>query len=440
MVLRHVGRILLRSDISYLISGIGKSPRYQTYFYPPCEAMYCSNPEHFLQTIVETNKRAGVDDDLIDLIESYAALRLARNREIDFFNGARPVAQNDYVLTSFLARNTDLDERTKSFLTAYFQEMRDARLTCVLNRTHLASMLGTSLTELYQLTRNPGRHYHIFHIGKSDGKKREIQAPVAKLKTVQRKILDTILHPVPLNNHAEGFRPGRSIVSNAGHHMGNTIVLKMDLHQFFPSISSHRVHGMFASLGYPRQVARLLSDLSCLNDALPTGAPTSPAIANILCRRLDKRFVNLGRKTGFSYSRYADDLTISGNEEHIVKMIPFYREIIDQEGFRMNEGKLRILRSGKRQTVTGLVVNEKPNISKNTRKMLRAVLHNCRQGDIHQQRVRWVTEHKRLPADIYYSTDSFKRALLANIHFVKMVNPTEGHKLLSSYYAVQWPV
>jgi len=402
--------------------------------------MHCSNPEHFIRTIVETNRRAGIDDDLIDLIESYAVLRLARNREVDFFNGAKSTAKHNHELESFLVRNSHLDEETKNFLVAYFQEMRDARLTCVLNLAHLANLLQTSLTELEQMAKSPEKYYQIFHIGKPGGKKREIQAPATKLKDVQRKILDTILHPIPLNDYAEGFRPKRSIVTNALHHTGNTIVLKMDLHQFFPSISLCRVRGMFISLGYPRNVACLLSKISCFNNVLPTGAPTSPAISNILCRRLDKRFVNLGKKTGFSYSRYADDLTISGNEEHIVKMIPFYREIINQEGFRINERKFRILRNGKRQTVTGLVVNEKPNISKNKRKMLRAVLHNCRQGNIDQQHARWVYEYKRFPTHKFYSVDNFRRSLLANIHFVKMVNPNEGSKLLSSYYAVQWPV
>jgi retron-type reverse transcriptase len=172
---------------------------------------------------------------------------------------------------------------------------------------------------------------------------------------------------------------------------------------------------------------------------LPTGAPTSPAIANIICRKLDKRFANLGKKVGFAYSRYADDLTFSSVDSQLMRMIPFFKEIIAEEGFQLNESKLRILRNGRRQTVTGVVVNEKPNISKNERKMLRAVLNNCNQGDIYSQKNKWASHQKRLPPGIPYSLDDFRRSLLAKIHFVKMVNPPAGQKLLSSYYSISWP-
>lgn len=347
--------------------------------------MQCSETTTFLQNLVTVNQAAGVDPEVVDLIESYAALRMAHNREIDFYNAARPISHGDKDLQEFIRKNSHLDEGAKNFITAYWQEMKAARLCCIFSCAHLAHLLKTPLEQLYSLSRDRGKNYHIFTIKKSSGADREIQAPNRKLKTVQRNILDTVLHQVPLNNHAEGFRKKRSIITNAVHHVNNRVLVKLDIQDFFPTISFQRVKGMYLQLGYPRQVATLLSGLATHQGKLPTGAPTSPAIANIISRKLDKRFVNLGRKTGFTYSRYADDMTISGNEEKIVKMIPFFKEIIKDEGFAVNERKIRIMRCGRRQRVTGVVVNQKPNIARQEIKKLRAVLHNCKRGNLNDQ-------------------------------------------------------
>lgn len=399
----------------------------------------CTENSIFLRNLVEVNQRAGVDPEVLDLIESYASLRLAHNHEVDFYNSARPVSEKDQALRAFLEKNKGLDKRTKNFLVAYYQELKDRRLCCIFSSDHLAHLLQTSLPRLHALTRD-NRNYHIFTIKKSNGTDRKIQAPNKQLKAVQRKILYTILHRVPLNKYAEGFRKRRSILTNARHHVNKKIIVKLDIRDFFPTIDSNRVFGMYLQLGYPRRVAQLLTDLSTVKKRLPTGAPTSPAIANIISRRLDKRFVNLGLKTDFTYSRYADDITISSDTDNILKMIPFFKEIIQDEGFAVNEGKLRILRSGSRQSVTGVVVNEKPNITRREIKKLRAVLHNSKHGNLYEQAAVWAMREKGLRSYRSYSVRNFYQSLLAKIHFVRMINEKAGNTLLTEFYRIPWPV
>ena len=253
---------------------------------------------------------------------------------------------------------------------------------------------------------------------------------------MQRKINEHLLQNVPLNNQAEGFRKKRSIVTNALHHLDKKILIKMDLRDFFTSIDFKRVFEMFCSLGYPRQVALLLTNLSTHNRILPTGAPTSPAISNIISRRLDKRFVRLGEKNNFNYSRYADDLAISSSEEKIVKMIPFFKKIIVDEGFEVNEDKLRILRNGRRQKVTGIVVNQKANIDRRDIRKIRAVLHNCKQDGIRGQATLWAEKEKQMRHPRLYTAKEFKKSMGARINFIKMVNPEVGDKLLTEFHTI----
>lgn len=401
--------------------------------------MQCPHKAAFLKTLVTVNQRAGVDPEVVDLIESFALLRLANNRDINFYTAARPISAGDAMLQIFLQKNLHLDERAKNFVTAYWQEMKASRLCCIFSCAHLADLLQTPLDLLHSLSRDQEKNYHIFTINKSSGADRKIQAPTQKLKAVQRKILDTVLHNVPLNQHAEGFRKRRSILTNAMHHVNHRVLVKLDIQDFFPTISYKRVKGMYLRLGYPRQVATLLSGLATHQGMLPTGAPTSPAIANIISRKLDKRFVNLGRTTGFSYSRYADDMTISGNDEKIVRMIPFFRQIIQEEGFALNERKIRIMRSGRQQAVTGVVVNKKPNIDRREIKKLRAVLYNCRHRSLKEQATFWAKKEKGMPFPRTYSITDFSRSLQAKIHFLKMVNPPIGETLLTEFHSIAWP-
>jgi RNA-directed DNA polymerase len=388
----------------------------------------CRNKGEFIENLRRINERAGVEPEIIDLIEAYAGLMLDEDKEVRFFDNR--IRVKDRKLQEFLLKNRHLDQRALNFLASYYLEMKRRGLRCVFTKSHLAHLLTVSPERLHWLADDTRGHYTCFSVKKRDGGAREIFAPKPDLKMVQRQLLDDLLHRVRLNSHAEGFRKRRSILTNAKRHIGKNAVIKMDVKNFFPSITFARVLGMFVSLGYPRQVALLLTRLVTHKGRLPIGAPTSPAISNIVCRRLDRRFSRLGEKAGFDYSRYADDITISSNNKDVNNMIPFFKEILREEGFEVNEAKMRILRSGGRQKITGIVVNKKPNLDKNEIRKLRAVIYNCSHKDLRHEAKRWAEHEKCLNNPRSYSLREFQSSLRGKIHFVRMVNPETGKRLL----------
>jgi len=226
--------------------------------------------------------------------------------------------------------------------------------------------------------------YSSFTIKKASGKTREIRAPEFPLKYIQRQIYDNILAPVKLHPACHGFCKGRSTITNAYAHTAKEVVINIDLQDFFPSISAGRVYGIFKSLGYDTAECGLLTRITTLDGVLPQGAPTSPALANLTCRRLDSRLSGLAKRTEASYSRYADDITFSGNG-NIISLLPLIRRIIEGEGFNIAEEKKRITRQGNRQEVTGLTVNEEVSIPRKRRRLLRAAMHNLK----NDKKVHW---------------------------------------------------
>jgi RNA-directed DNA polymerase len=274
-----------------------------------------------------------------------------------------------------------------------------------------------------------GAPYVEFTVPKADGSERRIAAPRARLKQVQRVILDQILALLPVHDACQGFVPGRSIVTNAAPHRGAAVLLKMDLRDFFPTVHYRRAQGFFQRIGYGEEVAATLAGLvthrPVLADGsvgwpgvLPQGAPTSPALANLVCRRLDARLAGLARKSGGVYTRYADDLTFSFAAEPAVDLGRFawwVDQICGQEGFVENTRKRRILRRGNQQRVTGVVVNDKLSVPRGARRRFRAILENCRRHGLASQ------AHGR---------DDFADYLRGFAAYVQMVQPDLGARLV----------
>lgn len=240
-----------------------------------------------------------------------------------------------------------------------------------------------------------GSGYVEFDVPKATGGERRIAAPRAPLRKAQRVILDQILAKVPAHDAAHGFVRGRSTVTNAKPHVGRAIVMKLDLVDFFPSVHYRRVLGLFEGLGYATEVAAALAGVCTwrpkLADGtvawpgvLPQGAPTSPAITNLVCRRLDARLSALAKKMGGTYTRYADDLTFSfpAEPERIGRFLWWVDQIALQEGFVENTKKRRVLRRSSQQRVTGVVVNEHPAIPRKDRRRIKAVLANVKKNGL----------------------------------------------------------
>jgi RNA-directed DNA polymerase len=234
-----------------------------------------------------------------------------------------------------------------------------------------------------------------------------ICAPSTQLRWVQRQILRKILDKVSVHSAAHGFVTGRSTVTNATIHQEAEIILKFDLQDFFPTIHANRVIGLFARLGYflgngrfntsdySENVAATLARLWTYSNApkrfgfghAPQGAPTSPAISNIICRGLDARLEGLAHSCNGNYTRYADDLTFSfaSAELNVGRFRWWVDQICHQEGFIVNQPKFRAIRRSQRQSITGIVVNDGLRVPRPQRRRFRAMLHNCRKHGIESQ-------------------------------------------------------
>ena len=291
----------------------------------------------------------------------------------------------------------------------------------------------------------PLRTYRHRWIAKPNGRSRLLEIPKTVLKLLQRKILAEVLNPIPPHASAHGFRPGRSIITNAAPHCDKQIVLRFDLRDFFPSIPAPRVFRIFRTFGYPERVARLFAGLcttslpldvwnarpnppqdgsdhpACerlANRHLPQGAPTSPALANLAAFRLDRRLANLAACVGAEYTRYADDLAFSGNDELARRAQRFARKvaaIVAEEGFDLNYRKTRIMRRSERQHVAGVVVNVRPNLPREEFDRLKAILTNCVRKGVESQ-----NREKR---------PDFQAYLSGRIAHLSAVNPARGRKL-----------
>ena len=237
--------------------------------------------------------------------------------------------------------------------------------------------------------------YREFTIPKRSGGTRRILAPDAALKALQRRILRRLLGRLKAHPAAHGFERGRSIVTNARPHVGQAVVVRLDLKDFFPATRAKRVYGYFRKVGWNRPAARLLTRLCTHDGGLPQGAPTSPRLSNLVNYRLDARLTGLAvrqqlrnprtneslddRPIGATYTRYADDLTFSfpsDDPDVIHYVVRMTREIVAAHGYELHvTRKLRVLRQNARQQVTGLVVNDGVNLPRTTRRWLRAVEH-----------------------------------------------------------------
>lgn len=281
------------------------------------------------------------------------------------------------------------------------QQLADLGLPLLTTASDLAAAIGITTQGLGWLTFHRGAaavdHYSRFTIPKRSGGVRVISSPKRHLRVAQDWILTTLLNPIAVHDAAMAFRPGRSILDNARQHAGKAVVIRLDLKDFFPSIRMRRVRGLFESFGYNEGIATLLALLTTESPrvaatldgekrfialgarSLPQGACTSPALTNILCRRLDARLTGLAAAFGFTYTRYADDLVFShtGPDAPVGPLLGLTRTVIAAEGYVVNDEKTRVMRPQHRQAVTGVVVNEIPRVSRHDIRRFRAFLHHC---------------------------------------------------------------
>ena len=381
--------------------------------------------------------------ELVGVIESFLAHRSAPASEaeppgiIRLLNHERPQRNHDWSVAE-IDSVAGLAEQL---------ELSDGQLAW------LADVRGLERT----VTEAKLRNYRYQPLARRGGLPRVIEAPKARLKEIQRRLLHEILDRVPAHDAAHGFIRSRSVVTHARLHAGQDAVLHLDLKDFFASIAAARVYGIFRTLGYAPAVAHVLTGL-CTNTVplavwqqippaaspaliggrfwlgrqlatphLPQGAPSSPALGNLAAFRLDRRLAGLAASLDLHYSRYADDLTFSGPNRlrrQSSQLQPLVAKIARQEGFAINRGKSSLRTAGGRQSVCGVVVNVHPNVTRAEYDRLKAILHNAaRRGPDSQNRA---------------GLDDLQAHLRGRIAWVASLNPDRGEKLRQRFAEVDW--
>jgi RNA-directed DNA polymerase len=331
----------------------------------------------------------------------------------------------------------------------------------------LADFLGLEIGELEwfadvrgrerDVSDEPLRHYTYGSLPRADGPPRLIERPKHCLKALQRRLLHELLDWIPAHDATHGFTRGRSVLTHASAHSGKHVVLRVDLEDFFASVSAGRVYGILRAAGYPEAVAHMLTGLMTNvvpgavwhavarpSDApgigkhhrlgrqlarphLPQGAPTSPALANLAAFRLDRRLSGLAGALDLEYTRYADDLVFSGSLR-LASIARGLRSTIamiaTDEGFRVNQSKSTLATRAGCQRVCGVIVNEHPNIAREEYDTLKAIIHNSvRHGPASQNRA---------------GLENFRGHLLGRIAWIETLNPPRGAKLRRALSSVTW--
>jgi RNA-directed DNA polymerase len=296
------------------------------------------------------------------------------------------------------------------------------------------------------------RHYRWAVVPKRAGV-RLVAAPKPRLKEIQRRVLRHVLAPVPLHPLAHGGVRGRSVRTALAPHAGALVVIRADLESFFTSIAAARTYGVLRAAGYPEAVAYTITGLCTTvvpravwqsvpvpddfarhrrlgrllaTPHLPQGAPTSPALANLVAFSLDRRLAGLARAFDATYTRYVDDLTFSGGGRLRAGRSAFLdavAEITRDEGFRLVDAKTVVLGSAGRQQLLGAVINDHPTLGRRERDALRALLHNC-------ATLGWRSQSR--------GRERFAAHVLGRIGHVAGLDPVLGAKLRASYDAIDW--
>lgn len=274
---------------------------------------------------------------------------------------------------------------------------------------------------LYALGNHPEHHYREQAIPKGDGRLRVLQAPDPLLKGVQRNILHGLLDALPVSIHATAYRRDRGTLDNALPHRGAKQVLRLDIENFFDSIGFLQVYRRaFPAALFPPAARRLLTELVCLRDRLPQGAPTSPAIANRVMLPFDRRIGGWCRARGIRYTRYCDDMTFSGDFSPSV-LHARVRRALAEEGFRLNEEKTLCRRAGQRQSVTGIVVNAKLQLPRTERRWLRQQIYYCERYGVAGHLAR--TGGGKAPSAA--AQRAYLQSLLGKVSHLLYVNPRD---------------
>ena len=306
----------------------------------------------------------------------------------------------------------------------------------------VADLLEVSYKDLvYWIYRTPIKSRYItFSVDKKNGGKRNISAPNKNIKILQQKlnqVLQSVYHPKP---SVHGFVEGKSVKTNAQQHVERRWVFNVDLKDFFPCINFGRVRGMFMArpYGLPEKVATVIAHLCCFQGVLPQGAPTSPVVSNMICAKMDSQLQELARMSRSTYTRYSDDITFSTtrwkfpntivmlNEENQVCVGDTLGQVITDNGFCINEEKVWLRGQHRRQVVTGVTVNDFPNLPRGFTNQIRAMLHAWSRHKLVAAENEWNTKYSAVVSAPWGQQPSFAQVLKGKIEYLGMIKGRES--------------
>jgi RNA-directed DNA polymerase len=295
----------------------------------------------------------------------------------------------------------------------YAKKLIENDYPVIYNSSHLSALVGYKRSYIKRAIYFTDYFYRSFQISKKNGKKREIKEPLPSLKEIQQWILNFILYKVTVSKFAKAYIPNRKITDNVRFHKNQEQVICLDIKNFFPSIKATSIQNIFLNIGYSSRVAKILTNLSCLNGSLPQGAPTSPQLSNIYLYKFDKAISKYCIETKIRYTRYADDLAFSGKIEE-EKLMTLVNQQLKELGLSLNDNKTKIMTQNMRQVVTGIVVNEKAQVPKEKRKELRqAIFYIEKYGlDSHLEKINC-------------KKANYVKHLLGLVNYVLFINPND---------------
>ena len=280
------------------------------------------------------------------------------------------------------------------------------------------SLHHKTLLEIFRKDKN--QYYRKITLRKKNGGIRIINAPDELMKSVQNTINRNILSKIPVSQYAKAYKTGAKLYDNAKIHVGKKYLLKMDISDFFGSITFEQVYNnAFNTKFFPKQIGAFLTEFCCLNGVLPQGAPTSPAISNLVFKNFDNNIGLWCKNNGINYSRYCDDLTFSSDKPiyHVYEKV---KKMLEEMGFELNEKKTRFVTNANRQSVTGLTVNEKVSVSREYKRKLRQDIYYILKFGENDKRV-LEEQRRKLNADLSYT--DYLNIIRGKINFVLSVEP-----------------
>lgn len=313
----------------------------------------------------------------------------------------------------------------------YNKKRSSQNIPIITDVSHLCSLLGYQEGFIFSLTNNQSKFYRTFEIGKKSGGQRKIEEPFPVLKRIQYWINNSILQKVRSQNTLiKSYRKGVSIRDNARFHKNQKKLLTLDIKDYFGSIKEKDVYFFFKRLGYKKDIAMILTKLCTKDKKIPQGAPTSPLLSNLITNMIDIRIFNFCKKHKIRYTRYADDMSFSGDfdSDYIIK---FVVGVLKDYNFKLNFNKIRNRKQGQCQEVTGIVVNEKLQAPKKIRKKLRQ--------EIYYIKTLGLEKHLENIGINIETQDKYIDRLIGKLNFVLFINKKDSQirEYLNVLYAIK---